>query len=63
MSKHIIGKVYDVTAANINKLCAELDELKVENNKLKKALLKADTLICNQTHDWVDFKKEEGIEW
>lgn len=44
MSKHIIGKVYDVTAASINKLIAELEELKTEQQGQEK-------YIARLTHD------------
>ena len=38
MHRHIIGKVYDVTAESINKIAGELDEVKQENKDLKKQL-------------------------
>lgn len=33
---HIIGKVYDVTSENMNKLIAEVEKLQAENEELKR---------------------------
>lgn len=40
--RHIIGKSYDVTAENINKLAGELEEMKEENADLKQKLEKVE---------------------
>jgi len=45
---HIIGKAYEITKENINRLASELDETKEKNETLRAALAEAREAFINQ---------------